>query len=208
MQGRYGPFSILRPERKPNGWIEDWHQDSISLEVLELQRLSESLLDSLEQLRKKCETIIYNQSESPSTRTIALNTLRQVFNPSEYANPFFEEYSNMSWGLLEDINEPECLSCDRDLLSGWYVGRFNIEKWNEDPIFRNWNLIPVIIEYWGDPLWNQSNTNHYTGTMLEQMIFKQLLQGYDRSDLLLEFIQANVKDPNTIILKKLKEDLD
>ncbi len=173
--------------------------DTVQQNVLILEESFNLLRDSMYGVYNECKKIIENDElYSRASREKAANILGNS-RRLEDIKYIFENDSILALGRrLED----DCWGCERSAMYN-----FTKEYYSNTLIYRQqikWLYIPFIIEFWGDPNWSGQNNFHD----FEVAFFKSIQDPYHQPWLLLDFIRANAKDPDTPILKTLVDFYD
>ena len=197
MVTRLGDFTFLRGSSELSTWEHQRKLDTISAEVLAIESQIQSLNDSLYALYD--QLIDITQREKLETRATKEKAALMIgkspfYDHIEY---IFENHENLVFGLVldqfgdADTDFGEYRSGMVGLISG-FTG--------SERDYYSWRTMPFLLKYWGDSDWA---TNHDPG--FEVLLFFTLMQNFDNEKLLLEFMRANAKDPDTFIYKRLNK---
>lgn len=186
-----------REERKAN--------DTISLDVLILQERLAAMQDSIRSIYQELKAIVEDEDQTRATREKAV-TLFATSNDWKDIEYIFENNMNLyfsdldfdfiSFGPYWGESRSGMHALYRDKIPS-YGGRNNIT------LNHNWILIPFMIKYWGDLEWNKKIPD--IERRLEfAFAHRMFLRDLNKPELLVEFMRANAKDPDTPIFNNLR----
>ena len=199
---RRGEFAFLNPRREQERAREERRaNDTISIEVLNLDERLAAMQDSIRGIYQELKAIVEDEDQTRATREKAitlfatsndLNDIEYIFENS--SNHFF---TDMGGGFSDNQRGGHRTGMNAlygEKIPGSGVMNINIED-------HNWILFPFLIKYWGDLEWNKRVGSE---KILEYVIARRMfLSDLNRPDLLIEFMRANAKDPDTPIFKML-----
>lgn len=202
---KQGDFFFLNPQYAAQRAIErEKENDTISLEVLLLETRLAFLQDSIREVYQELKTIVEDENQTRATKEKAI-TVFATSNELKDIEYIFENSENFvfpDFGLdhvLEDHYSGEA----RTGMHALY--RDKIPEYgsrNEISLNHNWILFPFMVKYWGDQEWNK-NFNEMDARLELVFALRMFLRYLNKPELLVEFMRANAKDPDTLIFKTI-----
>ncbi|TVQ49670.1 MAG: hypothetical protein EA362_04005 [Saprospirales bacterium] len=207
MGNRRGDFAFLNPRHEQQRAREKRRaKDTINIEVLNLEERLSAMQDSIRGIYQELKVIVENEDQTRATKEKAI-TLFATSNELEDIEYIFENNSRLRFSNIdldfmlfgpyygEGRSGVNAVYLDKIPLD--YVGRNNIS------LDHNWILFPFIIKYWGDIEWNNEIAD--LDLRLEFALTRRMfLSDFSKPELLIEFMRANAKDPDTPIYKMLE----
>lgn len=200
---KQGDFFFLNPQYDAQRAKErEKANDTMSLEVLLLEERLTALQDSIREVYQKLKTIVEDENQTRATKEKAI-TVFATSNDLKDIEYIFENSTNFYFADYIDVFSDSYFGelrtgmhvLYRDKVPG-YGGR------NKISLKDNWILFPFMIKYWGDPEWNKEVALDWR---LEFVLAHRLfLRDLNKPELLVEFMRANAKDPDTQIFKKIE----
>ncbi len=196
LKTRLGDFTFLRRSPGPT-WEELRKLDTISKEALEIESQIALLNDSLYALYDQLIEITQRgEGETRATKEKAAMLIgKSPFH--DHLEYIFENHRNLAFGLVMD----RFGNLDIDF-GGYRSGMTGLTSHLTYPEkrFYSWRVMPFLLEYWGDPDWTADLNPGF-----EIAFFINLTIGYNKRPLLLEFMRANARDPDTSVYERLSE---
>lgn len=186
-----GDFTFLRSVSDLSPWEKQRIMDSISLEALMIEYKIQSLNDSLYALYDRLIDITQRgDRETRATKERAAHLLGKspFYDHIEY---IFENHRSMHFGFVMDRFGD--METDFGVYRSGMMGLISdLDK--DDKKLYSWRLMPFLLKYWGDADWAADLHPDF-----EFLLFSTLTYNYKQTNLLLEFMKSNAKDPDTSV---------
>ena len=206
---RVGDFYFLNPDsKKPRKKEYDINTDTISQEVRDLEAEWRLMLDKLDTLVAKLKVITKDEGQTDNSRKWSMMILEEMARTdTSLVRYFFEDISTIRLASDIDVdygggsNVP---GLNRTAMSIYYLPYIDVEE-----LKLNVPQLSYIIQYWGDEQWVKRNIDEeYGEEFLELLHFSNLARLTHKPWILFDWILANAKDPDTVILKAIAEEIE
>lgn len=206
---RVGDFYFLNPEsNKPRKKVYDIYTDTISQEVKALEIEWRLMLDRLDTLVSKLKIITEDEGQTDNSRKWSMMILAEMArSDASLVRYFFEDINSLRLAsdYELDYGNPNVPGFTRSAMVALYTSDW--QSWGLDEHIINYSFLSYLIRYWGDPTWVLENITSSGEEFLEMRAFNYLSSSYNKPWLLFEFMQANAKDPDTVILKAIGDQM-
>lgn len=184
-------------------------KDTATERIQQLEKNWDRFLDSIKMVSQELFDIANNIRVTREDRDHAARLMGKTTDPAMMEYIFQNDRHYRFGGFTYDpFSWEDCWGCNRSAMGGLVfdkITRYHRDGSGENHM-KNWTLFPLFMKYWGDTDYDRSvQTDMFSDYKLDILAFIGFIDHYQKPWLLVEFMIANAKNPQTLILQHFSE---